>query len=84
MHVAMKKDREWAYENWKKLNDSLLNLIAKVKKQDQQVLELESTLVSSQEELGHLFPQLMAANLSTTVLSIMAMGLAWRGSGPSY
>lgn len=52
----MKKDRKWVYENWKKLNDALLYFNAKFKKWDQQVLELESVLVSSQQGLVRLSP----------------------------
>lgn len=49
-HDTMKKDWEWAGANQKKPNDSLLHLSAKVKKRDQQVLELKSALASSKEE----------------------------------
>lgn len=60
-HTANKKDREQENVNGDKMNNSLLHLDTKVKVKGKQLLELESELVASRNELVHLSPQLAVA-----------------------
>lgn len=75
----MKKDQEWVDANHKKLNNSLLYVRKKVKRRDQQILDLKSTLSSSKEQLVHLSPQIVVARS----VCDHAFAYSYRASEPS-